>query len=92
MKEVGGGFECIKRRAAHLKSIDIEVSQSSFKHPYHNEFCFTCLIGDAYVASTITPLLAAQIQEATKIIPLAHLISPASGEAFKDYEVALWRL
>ena len=49
-------------------------------------------LGDAYVASTITPLLAAQIKEATKIIPPAHLISPASGEAYEDREVALRRL
>jgi hypothetical protein len=49
-------------------------------------------LGEASVASTMTTVLAAQIQEATKIIPLAHLISPASSEAFEDHEVALRRL
>jgi hypothetical protein len=49
-------------------------------------------LGEAFVASTMTPLLVAQIQEATKIIPLGHLISPASSEAFEDHEVALRRL
>ena len=49
-------------------------------------------LGEASVVSTMNPLPIAQIQEVTKIIPLAHLISPASSEAFEDHEVALRRL
>jgi hypothetical protein len=44
------------------------------------------------IASTVTLLLAPQIREATETLPLAHLISPASSEAFEDCEVALRRL
>jgi hypothetical protein len=41
------------------------------------------------VASTVTPLLAQQIQQATKSLPLAHLITPATGESFDSPANAL---
>jgi hypothetical protein len=44
------------------------------------------------VASAVTPLLASQIQQATKSLPLAHLITPATGESFATPEDALQRL
>ena len=44
------------------------------------------------VASTMTPLLASQIQDAIQSLPPAHLIPPASGELFDSPENALRRL
>jgi hypothetical protein len=44
------------------------------------------------VASTVTPLLASQIQQATKSLPSAHLILPANGESFNYAAYALQRL
>jgi hypothetical protein len=44
------------------------------------------------VASAVTPLLALQIQQATKSIPPAHLITPATGESFETPDDALRRL
>ena len=49
-------------------------------------------LGEASVASAMISLLAAQIRGAIEIIPLAHLISPASGKAFEEREGALRRL
>jgi hypothetical protein len=44
------------------------------------------------VASAVTPLLASQIQQATKSLPLVHLILPAIGESFDNPTNALRRL
>jgi hypothetical protein len=44
------------------------------------------------VVSTVTPLLALQIQQATKSLPLAHLIPPATSESFDSPANALRRL
>jgi hypothetical protein len=48
--------------------------------------------GQASVASTVTPLLALQIQKATNALPPAHLVTPVFGESFVTPEDALWRL
>jgi hypothetical protein len=40
-------------------------------------------------ASTVTPLLASQIGIATKVLPPAHLSTPAHGESFKTPDEAL---
>ena len=52
----------------------------------------TGLASELAVASTITPLLAAQIAQATRALPLAHLITPANKESFATPEDALRRL
>ena len=44
------------------------------------------------VTSAVTPLLALQIQQATKSIPPAHLITPATRESFATPNNALGRL
>jgi hypothetical protein len=44
------------------------------------------------VASAVTPLLASQIQQATKSLPLAHLITPATRESFATLNGALQHL
>ena len=42
--------------------------------------------------STVTPLLASQIAIATKVLPLAHLLTPTHGESFKTLDEAFRRL
>lgn len=42
--------------------------------------------------STVTPLLASQIMIATKVLPSAHLSTPAYGELFKTSDEAHQRL
>ena len=44
------------------------------------------------VASVVTPLLALQIHQATKFLPPAHLILPATSESFNSPTNALRRL
>ena len=44
------------------------------------------------VALAVTPLLASQIQQAIKSLPLANLILPAFGESFNSPANALRRL
>src|SRR5439155_1651246 len=44
------------------------------------------------VASTVTPLLASQIERATRALALAHLLTPVAGESFINHEDALKRL
>jgi hypothetical protein len=52
----------------------------------------TGLASELAVASTMTPLLAAQIAQATRALPPAHLITPANLESFATLEEALQRL
>jgi hypothetical protein len=44
------------------------------------------------VASTVTPLLAQQIQQATRSLPLAYVVPPTTGESFDSPANALRRL
>src|SRR5580700_2469614 len=44
------------------------------------------------VASTVTPLLASQLELATRALTPAHLLTPVAGESFSDYADALRRL
>jgi mannose/fructose/N-acetylgalactosamine-specific phosphotransferase system component IID len=44
------------------------------------------------VTSTVTPLLASQIKQATRALVPAHLLTPVAGESFINHEDALKRL
>jgi hypothetical protein len=44
------------------------------------------------VASTLTSDLVSKIQQATRALPAAHLVTPAAGELFESREAALLRL
>jgi hypothetical protein len=50
------------------------------------------LASELTAASTMTPLLAAQIAQATRALPQAHLITPANNESFATPKDALQRL
>jgi len=56
------------------------------------DYALPAQLGQASVASTVTPLLASQIQQATNALPPAHLITPVFGESFVTLEDALQRL
>src|SRR4051794_35564713 len=56
------------------------------------DYALPAQLGQASVASTVTPLLASQIQTATNALPPAHLITPVFGESFVTPEGALRRL
>jgi hypothetical protein len=44
------------------------------------------------VTSTMTPLLASQLELATKALIPAHLVTPVAGESFSNHAGALRRV
>lgn len=46
----------------------------------------------ASVASTVTPLLASQLELATRALTPAHLLTPVASESFSNHADALRRL